>query len=41
MQPLGDILNESKKESQNLFEGYDKGSFIDREDYDEPPSIFF
>ena len=40
--PLGDVLNESKREPINLFEGYDNGSFINSEDYedDEPASIF-
>ena len=41
--PLGDILDESKKEPRNSFEGYDDGSPINSEDYenDDPASFFF
>ena len=40
--PLGDILDESKKEPRNSFEGYDDGSPINSEDYenDDPASFF-
>jgi len=40
--PLGDILNESIKEPRNSFEGYDDGSPINSEDYenDDPASFF-
>ena len=40
--PLGDILDEIKKEPRNSFEGCDDGSPINSEayKYDEPASIF-
>ena len=40
--PLGDILDEIKKEPRNSFEGYDDGSPINSEDYenDDPASFF-
>ena len=40
--PLGDILDEIKKEPRNSFEGYDNGSPINSEDYenDDPASFF-
>ena len=40
--PLGDILNESIKEPRNSFEGYDNGSPINSQDYenDDPASFF-
>ena len=39
--PLGDTLDESKKEPRNSFEGYDDGSPLNSEDYeyDDPASI--
>ena len=40
--PLGDILDEIKKEPRHSFEGYDNGSPINSEDYenDDPASFF-